>query len=60
MIRCYVAATGIVFALIFAAHIARLFAEGSGLLREPFFILTSALALGAAICAVLLLTRRRL
>jgi len=58
MMRCYVAATGIVFALIFAAHIARLFAEGSSLLREPFFIGTSLAALALAVWALVLLTRR--
>jgi hypothetical protein len=58
MMRCYVAATGIVFALIFAAHVARLFAEGSGLLREPFFIGTSLAALALGVWALVLLTRR--
>jgi hypothetical protein len=58
MMRCYVAATGIVFALIFAAHIARLFAEGSWLLREPFFIGTSLASLALAVWALVLLTRR--
>jgi hypothetical protein len=48
-----------VFALIFAAHVARVWSEGTWLLREPFFILTSVASLAAAICAVLLLTRRR-
>ena len=57
MMRCYVAATGIVFVLIFAAHIARLFAEGSGLLREPFFIGTSLAALALAVWALVLLVR---
>jgi len=57
--RTYVGITGLVFALIFAAHVARVWIEGTWLLRQPLFILTSAAALGAAICAVLLLTRRR-
>jgi hypothetical protein len=57
--RCYVIATGIIFALMFVAHVARVFAEGSVLLREPFFILTTAASLGLAIWAVVLLTRRR-
>jgi hypothetical protein len=57
--RCYVIATGIAFALIFVAHVARLFAEGIWLLREPMFILTSILSLGLAIWAVVLLTRRQ-
>jgi hypothetical protein len=58
-VRCYVIATGIAFALIFIAHIARLFAEGLWLLREPMFIVTSVLSLGLAIWALVLLTRRR-
>jgi len=58
VIRCYIAATGIVFALIFAAHIARLFAEGSGLLRAPFFIGTTIASLALGVWAFVLLTRR--
>jgi len=57
-LRCYVIATGIAFALIFIAHVARLFAEGMWLLREPMFILTSILSLGLAVWAVILLLRR--
>ena len=57
--RTYVGITGLVFALIFAAHVARVWAEGTWLLREPLFIATSLASLAAAICAVLLLTRRR-
>ena len=56
--RCYVIATGIAFALIFVMHIARLFAEGVWLLREPMFILTSILSLGLAIWAAVLVLRR--
>jgi len=56
--RCYVMATGIVFALMFVAHIARVFAEGTGILREPMIIITSVLSLGLAIWAVLLLAKR--
>jgi hypothetical protein len=57
--RCYVIATAIVFALIFVAHVARVFAEGTGILREPMIIVTSALSLGLAVWAVVLLTRPR-
>lgn len=56
--RCYVIATGIVFAIIFVLHIARIFAEGTWLLREPMFILTSVLSLGMAIWAVVLIIKR--
>lgn len=57
--RCYVIATGIAFALIFVLHVARLFAEGAWLLREPMFILTSILSLGLAIWGAVLVIRRR-
>jgi hypothetical protein len=57
--RCYVGITGVIFAFMFAAHVARLWAEGAGLLREPFFILTTGASLAAAIYAVFLLIRRR-
>ena len=56
--RCYVGVTGLVFALMFAAHVARVWAEGTGLLREPFFVLITAAALGLSVWAVLLLSRR--
>ena len=57
--RCYVIATGIAFALIFLAHVARVFAEGTAILREPMFILTSILSLGLTVWAVVLVTRRQ-
>jgi hypothetical protein len=57
--RTYIGITGLVFALMFAAHVARVWIEGTWLLREPFFILTTAASLAAAICAVELLTTRR-
>jgi len=52
-------AAGIAFALIFLAHAARVFAEGTWLLREPMFILTSILSLGLAVWAAVLLIRGR-
>ena len=57
--RCYIAATGVAFALIFIVHVARIFAEGTAILREPIFIVTSILSLGVAGWAVILLRRRR-
>ena len=41
--RCYVIATGIIFAMMFVAHVARAFVEGTWVLREPMIIVTSAL-----------------
>jgi hypothetical protein len=58
-LRCYVIATGIAFALIFLAHVARALAEGTAILREPMFILTSILSLGLAVWALVLVTRRQ-
>ena len=57
--RAYVGITGLLFALIFAAHVARIWAEGTGLLRDPFFILITAAALAVSVWAVLLLSNRR-
>lgn len=57
--RCFIIASGIIFALMFIAHVARIFAEGAGILHEPLIVVTSILSLGMAIWAVVLLTRRR-
>ncbi len=57
-LRCYVIATGIVFALMFVAHVARVFAEGNGILREPLIIATSVISLGFAVWAIFLLVKR--
>lgn len=56
--RIYIGVTGLIFALIFAAHLARFYAEGTGLLREPFFILMTAAALALSIWAVFLVSKR--
>jgi hypothetical protein len=56
--RCFVIASAIIFGLMFLAHVARVFAEGSGILREPIIIVTSALSLGMTVWAIYLLTRR--
>ncbi len=56
--RSYIGITGLVFAAIFAAHLARIWAEGTGLLREPFFIFATGLALAFSVWAVVLLSKR--
>ena len=55
--RTYVGVTGLIFALMFAVHLARFYVEGSGLLREPLVIATTVLSLGLCIWALVLLTR---
>jgi hypothetical protein len=56
--RAYVGITGLIFALMFAAHVARVWAEGTGLLREPLFILITIAALALSVSAVVLLSNR--
>lgn len=56
--RSYVGITGLLFALIFAAHLARVWAEGDALLRDPFFILITAAALALSVWAVVLVSRQ--
>jgi hypothetical protein len=56
--RCYIIATGIIFALMFVLHAVRVYVEGSWVLREPIFVLTSFLSLGVAIWAAWLIFRR--
>jgi len=55
--KAYLLTTGIVFLLIFAAHVARLVAEGAGLLRDPWFDGTSVLSVALAAWAWRLLRR---
>jgi hypothetical protein len=43
---------------MFAAHIARVAAEGGHILEEPVFVVTSLASLGLAIWAITLLTRK--
>ena len=47
--KAYLITTATVFALIFSAHLARIFAEGLHLVKEPTFLGTSVLSL--ALCA---------
>jgi hypothetical protein len=49
--KAYLITTGTVFALIIAAHIARVFAEGAHLLKEPTFILTTVLSAALVVWA---------
>lgn len=55
--KAYVITTGVVFAALVIAHVARLFAEGVHLLTEPLFVLLTAAAASLAIWAGWLATR---
>jgi hypothetical protein len=56
--RAYVAVTGVIFLFMFAAHVARVFAEGPAILHEPIIIVTTLLSVGFAVWALLLLIGR--
>ncbi len=55
--KYYVIVTGITFALLALAHAMRIYVEGTRLLDDPLFILTTGISLGFVIWAVLLLRR---
>jgi hypothetical protein len=55
--KAYLITTGLVFSLITIAHMARVFAEGLRMAREPFFVLLTLLAAGLSIWAWYLLKR---
>jgi hypothetical protein len=57
--KAYVITTGIIFALIAAAHIWRIIAETPALLGSATFLLLTAAAAGLAIWAWLLVGRKR-
>ena len=57
--RTYVMTTGVIFALLVAAHVWRLFAESASLARDPFYILITLAAGLLSVWACLLLRRSR-
>jgi hypothetical protein len=57
--RAFVAISGLIFALLFAVHVARVAFEGAGPLHDPFFVGVTLVALAAAIWSALLLLKGR-
>jgi hypothetical protein len=55
--KCYLITTGTVFALIAVAHVWRVTLEGSRLATDPWFVLTTCLAVGLSVWAFWLLKR---
>lgn len=49
--KCYLAVSGSIFALIVVAHVWRAAVEGSGMFRQPLFIILTAAAAGMAVWA---------
>jgi uncharacterized membrane protein len=57
-VRAYIIITGLIFALMFAVHVARVWAESTDVLtREPIVAATAVVSLGLAVWAFLLLRR---
>jgi hypothetical protein len=54
-VRAYLITTSILFALIVIAHIARVFAESTAVLRDPWFVGMTLLAIGMCAWALRLL-----
>ena len=57
LMRAYVITTGIVFAVLVVAHILRALAEGSQLMKQPLYILTTLAAAALFVWAMSLLRR---
>lgn len=57
--RAFIAAAGLIFAAIFAVHVARIIFEGPGPLHDPSFIGATLVALAAAIWSIVLLLKNR-
>ena len=57
LMRAYVVTTGIAFGLLVVAHILRFIEEGSQLMKEPLFILTTLAGAALFVWAMSLLRR---
>jgi hypothetical protein len=55
--RAYIIITGIIFALITIAHLARLALESTRVLTEPVYVVFTILSAAIAIWAIVLLRR---
>jgi len=56
--RAYLITTSILFALIVVAHIARVFAESTAVMRDPWFVGLTLLAIGMCVWALRLLRQK--
>jgi hypothetical protein len=55
--KAYVITSGVIFALVFLAHLARMIAEGGHLARDPGFFFLTLLAAGLSFWSILVLRR---
>lgn len=57
--RLYVIVTGIIFALVVIAHVARMITEDASLASDPIYLLITACAAGLSVWSGLVLRRPR-
>ena len=57
--KAYIATTGIIFFLLAVAHVARVFVEGTHVLTELIFMLTSIVSVAIFLWAVVLFRRTK-
>jgi hypothetical protein len=55
--KAFIATAGVAFGLLFLAHVARIFAEGTHLLTQAIFLATTVGSAGACIWAIIILKR---
>ena len=55
--KAYIITTGLIFALLAVAHVARLMAEGTHVLTDPIFLPTSICSVGMVVWAAFLLKK---
>lgn len=57
--RLYVAVTGVIFALLVVAHVARMIMENVALASDPIYLISTAISAGLALWSWLVLRRSR-
>lgn len=55
--RAYIITTGVIFALLTVAHVARVMIEGTHVLKEPIFVITTICSVGMVVWAMFLLKK---
>jgi hypothetical protein len=53
--KAYIVTTGVAFALLALAHLARIFEEGAHLITEPIFLATTVGSVGMCVWAIVIL-----
>jgi len=54
-VKAYIVTSAVAFALVLLAHVARVAAEGPGVMRDPWFVASTAAAAALCVWAIRLL-----